>query len=150
MTREVPIDKLNDFADEFWKFAKNEKVFAFYGLLGAGKTTIIKALCITRGVKSIVSSPTFSIINEYFFLENDKEKIIYHIDLYRLDSTDEIFRTGEEECIISGSICFVEWPEKAPHLFEYNALHVFITSIDETKRSVKIISASQLNKAEQS
>ena len=134
----VSINELNDFADRFWELVKDAKVFAFHGEMGSGKTTLITALCKQKGVTDIISSPTFSIINEYCFLENNAEKKIYHLDLYRLNSMEEIIQGGVEDCIYSGEICFIEWPEKAPELLNENTVHVFITIIDARNRQVKI------------
>jgi tRNA threonylcarbamoyladenosine biosynthesis protein TsaE len=134
----VSINKLNDFAMAFWDYVNGEKCFAFHGPMGAGKTTLIEALCRKKGVKDVMGSPTFSIINEYAFLENGAEKLIYHIDLYRLKDEQEIVQTGVEDCIYSNEICFVEWPDKAPELFDENTVHVFIEPVNETERTVKI------------
>ena len=134
----VSFNQLNDFAIRFWQLVESKKLFAFHGEMGAGKTTIITALCKEKGVKDIISSPTFSIINEYRFLEQDKEKIIYHLDLYRLNSMEEIMQAGVEDCIYSNEICFVEWPEKAPELLDQKTVHVFIEIVDATSRSLKI------------
>jgi len=134
----VSINHLKDFAASFWQYVKNEKLFAFHGEMGAGKTTIITALCKDKGVEDIISSPTFSIINEYRYKENGSERTIYHMDLYRLNSMEEIMQAGVEDCIYSNEICFVEWPEKAPQLFEQATVHVFITIIDDNTRQLKI------------
>jgi len=134
----VSYDGLNDFASAFWNVVKDSKVFAFHGEMGAGKTTIIEALCKNKGVKEVMGSPTFSIINEYGYPDNGGEKIIYHIDLYRLKDEQEIIQAGVEDCIYSGSICFVEWPEKAPHLLDNSAIHVFIELSNEQERLVKL------------
>lgn len=138
MTFHVSIDNLNDFAISFWKAVEDEKLFAFHGVMGAGKTTIIAALCKQKGVKDSISSPTFSIINEYRFAEKDDEKKIYHLDLYRLNSMEEIIQAGVEDCIYSGEICFVEWPEKAPEFFNENTVHVYIDITSSDIRQVKI------------
>jgi tRNA threonylcarbamoyladenosine biosynthesis protein TsaE len=138
MIFEVSINELNDFAIRFWKTVKDEKLFAFHGAMGAGKTTIITALCKQKGVKDVISSPTFSIINEYRYLENGTEKKIYHLDLYRLNSMEEIIQAGVEDCIYSGEICFVEWPEKAPEFLNENTVSVYIEMLDTTTRQVKI------------
>ena len=135
---QVSLDRLSDFAAVFWSSFKEAKLFAFHGEMGAGKTTIITALCKAKGVRDIISSPTFSIINEYRFYENEQERIIYHMDLYRLNSMEEIMQAGVEDCIYSNEICFVEWPEKAPQLFEQATVHVFIQMIDDNTRQLKI------------
>jgi tRNA threonylcarbamoyladenosine biosynthesis protein TsaE len=134
----VSFNELNDFAVSFWQTIGDSKLFAFHGEMGAGKTTIITALCKQKGVKDIISSPTFSIINEYRFIEGGEEKKIFHLDLYRLNSMEEIIQAGVEDAIYSGNICFIEWPEKAPEFLSENTIHVFIDMIDGTHRSVKI------------
>lgn len=139
MTLKVSIDELDDFATRFWKQVKNAKLFAFHGEMGAGKTTLITALCKQKGVEDIISSPTFSIINEYRFRDKDNKEIkIYHLDLYRLNSLEEIIQAGVEDCIYSGDICFIEWPEKAPALLDENTVHVYITIIDTLNRQIRI------------
>lgn len=134
----VFIDRLEEFADQFWIYVKNAKVFAFHGEMGAGKTTIINALCHYKGTKDVTGSPTFSIINEYSFFDGAGQKKIFHIDLYRLKDEEEVVQAGVEDCVYSGSICMVEWPEKAPGLFDEETVHVFIKPVSETERSVEI------------
>ena len=138
MTFQVSLETLPQFTSQFWKQYSSSKVFAVHCPMGAGKTTIITALCKARGVHDIIGSPTFSIINEYSLTNDGKNETIYHIDLYRLKDQEEIVQAGVEDCIYSGNICFVEWPEKAPYLFEDDALHIHITPIDETHRTVEI------------
>jgi tRNA threonylcarbamoyladenosine biosynthesis protein TsaE len=138
MVFSVSLNELNGFAIVFWQAAGDSKLFAFHGEMGAGKTTMITALCKQKGVKDIISSPTFSIINEYRFIEGGEEKKIFHLDLYRLNSMEEIIQAGVEDAIYSGNICFIEWPEKAPEFLSENTIHVFIDMIDGTHRSVKI------------
>ena len=134
----VSSNQLKQFADRFWAYVADGKVFAFHGPMGAGKTTLISALCHEKGVNDITSSPTFSIINEYVYQKNGHEESIYHIDLYRLNSTEEIIQAGVEDCMYSGSICMVEWPERAHGLFDEQTIHVYIQSVSETERSVEI------------
>ena len=134
----VSLNEMDKFAKQFWEYIKNARLFAFHGQMGAGKTTIISALCHQKGVKDVTGSPTFSIINEYSFFENGETKNIYHIDLYRLKDEQEILQTGVEDSICSGSVCMVEWPEKAPDLFDEQTVHVFIRVISETEREIEI------------
>jgi tRNA threonylcarbamoyladenosine biosynthesis protein TsaE len=134
----VSLDQLENFAEQFWKQVKNTKVFAFHGEMGAGKTTIISALCHYKGTKDVTGSPTFSIINEYSYSESKENKKIFHIDLYRLKDEEEVIQAGIEDCVYSGFICMVEWPEKAPDIFDDTTVHVFIEPISETERKVKI------------
>jgi tRNA threonylcarbamoyladenosine biosynthesis protein TsaE len=138
MTVAIYLDELSTFAQQFWNTVKDTKVFLFYGEMGAGKTTIIEALCAAKGVKDRMGSPTFSIINQYSYTEKEQERLIYHIDLYRLKDEEEIIQAGVEDCIYSGAICMVEWPQKAPNLFDNAVANVFIEPIDATHRSVKI------------
>jgi tRNA threonylcarbamoyladenosine biosynthesis protein TsaE len=135
---EVALDKLEAFAKDFWELARGAKQFALIGEMGAGKTTIIAALCKFKGVVDPIGSPTFSIINQYNYIENNELQQIYHIDLYRLKDEEEIIQTGVEDCMYSGSVCMVEWPQKAPYLFDEKSITVFITAINESTRSVKI------------
>jgi tRNA threonylcarbamoyladenosine biosynthesis protein TsaE len=135
---EVSLTDLNSFAIEFWKFVGAAKIFTFHGDMGAGKTTIITALCHAKQVQGTMGSPTFSIINEYVFDENEEVKKIYHIDLYRLKNEEEVVQAGVEDCVYSGEICMVEWPEKAADLFDENTVHVFITPVSESKRKIEI------------
>jgi tRNA threonylcarbamoyladenosine biosynthesis protein TsaE len=85
-----------------------------------------------------MGSPTFSIINQYAYTEDGEEKLIYHIDLYRLKDEEEIIQAGVEDCVYSNSLCMIEWPQKAPALFDDAVARVFIETISATKRSVKI------------
>src|SRR5882757_4783965 len=110
------LNNIKEIAGRFWKIAGDANVFALHGEMGAGKTTFIHALCDLKGVKDVVGSPTFSIINEYNYSEKGKEKKIFHIDLYRLRDEEEASRAGVEDCLYSGHTCLLEWPEKAPGL----------------------------------
>jgi tRNA threonylcarbamoyladenosine biosynthesis protein TsaE len=129
----VTKDHLNEFAAAFWKAVGNGKIFAFHGQMGAGKTTLISFLCHYKGTKDVTGSPTFSIINEYIVEGTQK---IYHIDLYRLKDEEEVMQTGVEDCVDSGDICMIEWPEKAPQLFDEKTVHVFIEPTSERERMV--------------
>lgn len=129
--------KLNDIkevATQFWQNVGTKNVIAFHGNMGAGKTTFIHALCETKGVKDVIGSPTFSIINEYYFPSGK----IFHIDLYRLKDEEEAIRAGVEDCLYSDHICFVEWPEKAPGIFPTDTAHVFIEVADSDSRHLTI------------
>lgn len=138
MQFKVSLDELEKFAEAFWNYANGAKLFAFHGQMGAGKTTIISALCHFRGTEDVTASPTFSIINEYDYEEQGETKLMYHIDLYRLKDEEEVVQAGVEDCVYSGSICMVEWPEKAPDLFDEKAVHVFIEPVSENERIVDV------------
>ena len=111
------------------------KVLAIHGEMGAGKTTFVHALCEVLGVEDVVTSPTFSIINQYLY---NNEETIYHIDLYRLKNEQEAIATGVEDCLYSGSYCFVEWPEKAPAIFPNNTIHAWLYTVDINTRKLVI------------
>jgi tRNA threonylcarbamoyladenosine biosynthesis protein TsaE len=134
----VSLQQLPEFATDFWQQVGTASVFLFYGEMGAGKTTLIEALCAAKGVKERMGSPTFSIINQYLYEEGGAEKIIYHIDLYRLKDEEEIIHAGVEDCVYSGAICMIEWPQKAPNLFDEKVVKVFVDTINETQRRIKI------------
>jgi len=138
MVFQVSTNALVEFATDFWDIVKDAKLFAFHGEMGSGKTTLITVLCKAKGVEELISSPTYSIINEYRFYENKTEKKIYHLDLYRLNSMEEIIQAGVEDCIYSGDICFIEWPEKIPEFLNENTVKVFIEIMVDTSRQVKI------------
>ncbi|WP_462218976.1 tRNA (adenosine(37)-N6)-threonylcarbamoyltransferase complex ATPase subunit type 1 TsaE [Ferruginibacter sp.] len=129
------LENIQEAAAKFLSDADSGNVFAFYGEMGAGKTTFIHALCDAMGVQGKVSSPTFSIINQYTTAEN---KTIYHLDLYRLKDETEAINAGVEDCLYSGNTCFVEWPEKALSIFPENTFKVTITMIDTDTRKVSI------------
>ena len=128
------LDQIKDAAKKLLVARHNHKVFALHGEMGAGKTTFIHALCDEMQVTSTVGSPTFSIINEY----NYPGGSLFHIDLYRLNDEEEAIRAGIEDCLFSGDKCFVEWPERIPHLFPENTLHVFLETTDNTTRTLRV------------
>jgi len=138
MQFKVSLNALEKFAPEFWSYVRDKKLFAFHGEMGAGKTTIISALCHFKGTKDLTASPTFSIINEYDFDESGERKLIYHMDLYRLKDEEEVVQAGVEDCLYSGSICMIEWPEKASNLFDNTAVHVYIEPVSENERLVEV------------
>ena len=144
------LDKINSVAKECreaclsGRQAINGKtVIAFHGSMGSGKTTFIHAFCDVLGVKDVVGSPTFSIINEYEYVPIDTgsdgtRKVLFHIDLYRLRDEEEALKAGVEDCLYSGNLCLVEWPEKAANLFPPGTIHAWIDIVDDKTRSLKI------------
>jgi tRNA threonylcarbamoyladenosine biosynthesis protein TsaE len=132
------LQQLSQTASALWKIVENANVIAIHGKMGAGKTTLIHELCNAKNVEDTVGSPTFSIINEYYFKENGLERKIYHIDLYRLKSEREAIDAGVEDCLYSDHICLVEWPEKILSLLPADTVHIFIDVTDNTTRSLRI------------
>lgn len=121
------IEELNAVAVEIIQFTNKNTVFCFYGNLGAGKTTLIKLICEKLNVQDSISSPTYPIINEYKTADN---KIIYHIDLYRLKSIDEALNIGIEEYLYSGNLCFIEWPDNFESILPDAPIKIKITKFD--------------------
>lgn len=109
-------------------------VFAFYGAMGAGKTTFIRAVCEELGVRETVTSPTFAIINEYRGREGES---IYHFDFYRINKLEEAFDFGYEDYFYSGNLCFIEWPELVEPLLPENTVKVYIAENDKGARIIK-------------
>ena len=103
------LSDLGQIAKEVLDFSKNEKILLFVGKMGAGKTTFIKELCNTLGVLDEVSSPTFSLVNEY---KTASDQTLYHFDFYRIEHQDEAHDIGFEEYLNSGNLCFIEWPDR--------------------------------------
>ena len=136
MELKFSLNNIREIATRFWKIAGDAKVFAFHGEMGVGKTTFIHALCEVKGVKDAVTSPTFSIINEYNYSENGINNKIYHIDLYRLKDEEEAIRAGIEDCLYSDNICLLEWPDRAPGILPGHTYHIYIEIIDSGSRKL--------------
>lgn len=128
------LDSINDAAKEFVKNMGKGKVFAFYGKMGAGKTTFIKAICECLGVDDTVTSPTFAIVNEY--TSNKVDYPIYHFDFYRIKKLEEVYDMGYEDYFYGGGVCFIEWPELIEDLLPEDAIHVDIKENEDGTRTV--------------
>lgn len=139
MKKVFSLNEIIPVAEWLLQAAGDKKNIAFYGQMGAGKTTLIYTICQILQVEDVVSSPTFSIINEYRFTDNGQPASVYHIDLYRLQDEEEAVRAGVEDCLYSGHYCFVEWPEKAPELFPEGTLYVSLSVLDEERREIEIL-----------
>lgn len=124
---------ISDVAKQVIEAGKDFRVWTFTGQMGAGKTTLIKQICIEKGVKQIVSSPTFSIINEYNDVKGEK---IYHLDLYRLKDEEEAIQAGVEDVVQSGSLCLIEWPQIAHRLFPSETIDFFLQEAGDEERSI--------------
>ena len=125
------IDKVSKIIIELIK-QKNKVLFS--GPVGSGKTTLIKNVMHNLGFNEHVSSPTFSIINEYAL----DYKMIYHMDLYRIKKKDELYEIGFEEYLRNGNLCLIEWPEIAIKMIEKDFIHIKLKEISKTKRSIEI------------
>jgi tRNA threonylcarbamoyladenosine biosynthesis protein TsaE len=128
------LNAINIAAQNFIKNVKDKKVFAFYGEMGAGKTTFIKAVCENLGVEDMINSPTFSIINEY---STTNEDTIYHMDCYRIEKESEAMDIGVTDYLYSGNYCFIEWPEKIERLLPDDIVKVKIVEIENGIRVVE-------------
>ena len=127
------IDHIREAAREFIEHIGDRRVFAFYGKMGAGKTTFVKAICEELGVDDVITSPTFAIINEY---TSAKDDTIFHFDFYRIKKLEEVYDMGYEDYFYSGALCFIEWPELIEEILPDDAVRVSITEQDDGSRIV--------------
>jgi tRNA threonylcarbamoyladenosine biosynthesis protein TsaE len=131
------IEHINEAAHEFIEAMGGKKVFAFYGSMGAGKTTFIKAVCEQMGVEDIINSPTFAIVNEYV---DSCDQPVYHFDFYRFQKEDtatilsEVLDIGYEDYVYSGNVCFMEWPELIEDILPEDTVRVYIEEKDDGSR----------------
>lgn len=128
------INELPQAAEEFISKLGNNRVIAFYGNMGAGKTTFIKEICTALGVTDTVNSPTFAIINEY---RKPDAGLIYHFDFYRINKTEEAYDFGYEDYFYSNELCLIEWPEKITSLLPENFLSVKIEANENGERVIE-------------
>ena len=128
------LDHIREAAREFISKMGEGSVFAFYGSMGAGKTTFVKAICEELGVEDVITSPTFAIVNEY--RSDSTGELIYHFDFYRIKKLEEVYDMGYEDYFYSGALCFIEWPELIEELLPEDAVRVTIKETEEGCRSV--------------
>ena len=147
---EIEIKSTEQLADAARTFISNigeRRIFAFYGKMGAGKTTFIKAICTELGVEDVITSPTFAIVNEYEItpkapssLSNHQPAVptqsVYHFDFYRIKRLEEVYDMGYEEYFYSGALCFIEWPELIEQLLPEDTVRVRIEQQPDDSRKV--------------
>ena len=129
------VSELERASTSLLELINDNNIICFYGAMGVGKTTFIKEICKKLGVEDVVSSPTFSIINEYL---TDNNESVYHFDFYRIEKEEEAFDMGYEEYFYQGNLCLIEWPEKISSIIPENIMKVQITRSDE-QRIIEII-----------
>lgn len=129
------LDSIHEAAREFIKNMGTGHVFAFYGKMGAGKTTFIKAVCEELGVDDVITSPTFAIVNDYTSSKDDSH--IFHFDFYRIKKLEEVYDMGYEDYFYSGNLCFIEWPELIEDILPGDAVKVTVTQNEDGGRVVE-------------
>jgi tRNA threonylcarbamoyladenosine biosynthesis protein TsaE len=132
------LSQLGEAAEKIIQFCGDEKIWVFKGQMGAGKTTLIKAISKNYGIEEVVSSPTFSIVNEY---RNSKGEIFYHFDFYRIENPEEVLEIGIDEYFYSGHFCWMEWAEKIP---EYVPLDFIFIKIEIEESGARRISLQRI------
>ena len=128
------LEHIHEAASQFIEAMGDNTVFAFYGKMGAGKTTFIKAVCEELGVEDVVTSPTFAIVNEY--RSDSTGELIYHFDFYRIKKLEEVYDMGYEDYFYCGAVCFIEWPELIEELLPGDAVKV---TIDEQADGTRLL-----------
>ena len=135
----IKIEKLDDIREAAKQFIANigdSTVFAFYGNMGAGKTTFVKAVCEELGVDDVITSPTFSIVNEY--RSEQTGELIYHFDFYRVKKIEEVYDMGFEDYFYSGALCFIEWPELCEEVLPDDTVKVSIKEDPDGSRTITL------------
>lgn len=136
---EIKIEKLDNIREAAKQFIANigdSTVFAFYGKMGAGKTTFVKAVCEELGVDDVITSPTFSIVNEY--RSEQTGELIYHFDFYRVKKIEEVYDMGFEDYFYSGALCFIEWPELCEEVLPDDTVKVSIKEEPDGSRTITL------------
>ena len=128
------LEHIHEAASQFIEAMGDNTVFAFYGKMGAGKTTFIKAVCEELGVEDVVTSPTFAIVNEYRSATTGE--LVYHFDFYRIKKLEEVYDMGYEDYFYCGAVCFIEWPELVEELLPGDAVKV---TIDEQADGTRLL-----------
>ncbi len=134
MNKNYSISELNAIAKEILSTAKNNALL-FYGEMGAGKTTLIKELCKELGIDDVVSSPTFSLVNEY---HTNKDEIVYHFDFYRIEDENEAYDIGIEDYFYSNAWCLIEWPQNIENLLPLESTEIHISVLENGQRNIQL------------
>jgi tRNA threonylcarbamoyladenosine biosynthesis protein TsaE len=135
------IEHIREAAREFINQIGDRRVFAFYGKMGAGKTTFVKAICEELGVEDVITSPTFAIINEYSInVQRSTFNVqrIFHFDFYRIKKLEEVYDMGYEDYFYSGALCFIEWPELIEEILPEDTVRVSISEQEDGSRLVTV------------
>ena len=133
------LEHIREAAREFINNIGDSTVFAFYGKMGAGKTTFIKAICEELGVEDVITSPTFAIVNEYSLTSHLlplTSSSIYHFDFYRIKKLEEVYDMGFEDYFYSGALCLIEWPELIEEVLPEDAVKVSIKEKEDGSRAI--------------
>ena len=130
------LDQIHEAARQFVEAMGDNTVFAFYGKMGAGKTTFIKAVCEELGVSDVITSPTFAIVNEY--RSDLAGELLDHFEFYRIKKLEEVYDMGYEDYFYSGAVCFIEWPELIEELLPGNTVKVTIEEVENGARRLKL------------
>ena len=134
MNKNYSLDDLSIIAKETIASSEN-KILLFYGKMGVGKTTLIKEICKELGVKDNISSPTFSLVNEY---KTSKNETVYHFDFYRIEDEEEAYDIGIEDYLDSNSWCLIEWPENVENLLPLESVAINLTMLDNNLRNIQL------------
>ena len=134
MNKNYSLEELSSISKEIIASAKN-KTLLFYGQMGVGKTTLIKEICKELGVLDNISSPTFSLVNEY---QNSKNEQIFHFDFYRIEDENEALDMGIEDYLYNNNWCLIEWPENIENLLPLEAVQIHLSILENGKRNIKL------------
>ena len=134
MNKNYSLEDVSSIAKEIIDSVEN-KVLLFFGEMGVGKTTLIKEICKQLNVKDRISSPTFSLVNEY---RTNKNEIVYHFDFYRIENEEEAYDIGIEDYFDSDNWCFIEWPKNVENLLPLKTVEIHLSILDNNQRNIQI------------
>ena len=134
MNKNYSLENLSEVANTIISSVKN-KTLLFYGQMGVGKTTLIKELCMHLQVKDNISSPTFSLVNEY---ETSKSEKVFHFDFYRIEDEEEALDMGIEDYFYNNDWCLIEWPENIKNLLPLDAVEIYLSILEDGKRNIQL------------